>query len=280
MDHYCHDQNESFFLRLLGFKMRVRRFANYLICFVAFMIAASWLGIISSMRTDWLDETEVIDQQFAKMIQQASDRKSRELEIFEFPIEDAKFEQVIKLPWLETLILDQGVLTDSAVKRLNVFDKLRHLRLRMSPITDEGMRSISEVKSLWYLNLPHAECTSVGVEYLQSLPSLRQLRLGSPELGNEVAESISKIESLRSVHLIGVPIDDEGAKILASLPNLQSLYLDDSEVSEEGWEWLFNEAPHLHIHVNQKHHDRDPEPHEHGSELGSCRMVMKVNAYS
>ena len=53
---------------------------------------------------------------------------------------------------------------------------------------------------------------------------------------------IAELSSLRSLHLIGIPITDEGLKILARMPRLQSLYLDDSMVTEDGWEWLFEEA--------------------------------------
>lgn len=245
--------------------MIARRLISLSICLLAFLLAARWIGTAASIKESLLDGATVVldDQDFRGMIQNILEAKSTELEITKFPIDDSEFNEVLKLDWLETLIIDKGILTDRSIERLPSFKNLRHLRLRLSPITDEGMKSISNVKSLWYLNLPHAKCSSKGVAYLQALPSLRQLRLGSSELSNGVAEQIATLHSLRSLHLIGVPIDDDGLKLIAALPNLQSLYLDDSKVTEDGWEWLFNKASHLHVHVNQNHHDRDAQSHDH-----------------
>lgn len=168
-----------------------------------------------------------------------------------------------EMDWLETLILDQGVVTDESMKAIAALPNLGHLRLRLSPISDAGLKRLTGCENLWLLNLPHANCTAEGVASLASLPRLRQLRLGCPNLGNDVTRAIASITTLRSVHLIGVPVTDEGLRTLATMPHLESLYLDDSAVTAAGWEWLFREQPHLHVHVNQRHLDRDPKAHTH-----------------
>ncbi len=247
--------------------MQVRRFLTFTAALLAFLIGMVWMNRLASMKID-LEKSASINrnsEQFSSTVQLAIQEKWAELEIVDTEIDDSTFNQILELPWLETLIVDEGVLTDLSAEKLKSFERLRHLRLRMSPISDEGMMHISQIESLWYLNIPHAQCSEVGVSYLQKLPALRQLRLSSPDLGNAVANEIAAITTLRSLHLIGVPITDQGLRVIATLPNLQSLYLDDSMVSEDGWEWLFEEAPHLHVHVNQKHHDRDVDSHDHDS---------------
>lgn len=167
------------------------------------------------------------------------------------------------LPRVDTVLVDQGVVTDDGLAKIAELPDLAHLRLRLSPITDDGVGVLASCEKLWLLNLPHSRLTTRGVSKLQDFPRLKQLRLGSPELKNECCRAIAKIRSLRGLHLIGVPVTDEGLKLLTTLPHLESLYLDDSAVTDSGWLWLFRNHSHLHVHVNQRHHDRDPHAHQH-----------------
>ncbi|MFG0287068.1 MAG: transcriptional regulator [Rhodopirellula sp. JB044] len=168
-----------------------------------------------------------------------------------------------KFARLDTVLIDQGVVTDKGLDIIAQLPDLEHLRLRLSPVTDEGIVSLTASKKLWLLNLPHSRITTEGVRKLQKLPKLKQLRLGSPRLSNECCRAIAELKTLRGLHLIGVPVTDDGLKTLTTLPRLESLYLDDSAVTETGWSWLFRNHPQLHVHVNQEHHDRDPHAHVH-----------------
>lgn len=201
--------------------------------------------------------------QFDGMCLEVEAEKLDKLHVTEFEVDDAMVQRMVDLDTLETVIFDQGAVSDEALVVLSALPRLRHLRLRLSPITDEGLKSLAQCESLWFVNLPHARCTADGVAALSQLPRLRQLRLGAPDLGNEVTDAIAKIETLRGIHLIGAAITDEGLKELAAMPNLESLYLDDVKVTEAGWEWLFRNYPQLHVHINQVHHDRDPKRHIH-----------------
>jgi hypothetical protein len=170
---------------------------------------------------------------------------------------------VTELPKLDTVLIDEGVITDEGMKTIAKIPELRHLRLRLSPITDEGLKPLLGSESLWFLNLPHSRLTEKGIRSLAALPKLRQLRVGSTLLGNDLGRALLEVKSLRGLHLIGVPLGDEGLKVVVELPHLESLYLDDSAVTEAGWEWLFQNHPQLHVHINQRHHDRDPHYHKH-----------------
>lgn len=203
------------------------------------------------------------DVRFDKLYQAALDDDDTTFHVAGFPVDDSMMPRIGELKMLDTLIIDQGIVTDDMIDSVAQLTKLRHLRMRLSPIGDAGLRELTKCKELWFLNLPHSSCTAEGVAELKSLEKLRQLRLGSKELDNQVTNSLTQIRSLRGLHLIGVPITDEGLKKIAALPLLESLYLDDSAVTQAGWEWLFREYPHLHVHIDQYHHDRDPKTHDH-----------------
>ncbi|MEO1525835.1 MAG: hypothetical protein AAFX06_10385 [Planctomycetota bacterium] len=163
--------------------------------------------------------------------------------------------------WLETLIVDSGVVGDRGAAAIVRLPSLIHLRLRESPLTDDGMRLLATCESLRVLNLPQCGATAEGVRALSELPKLRNLRIGGTALGRDTAAALASIKTLRQIHLIGVPIDDEGLKLVANLPNLESLYVDDGSVSPAGWDWLFETYPDLHVHVNQQHLDRQQDHH-------------------
>ncbi|TWT95070.1 leucine-rich repeat domain-containing protein [Neorhodopirellula pilleata] len=166
-------------------------------------------------------------------------------------------------PKVDTVLIDQGIVTGEGLARIAELPDLEHVRLRLSPITDENLKPLLQCRELWLINLPHSELTNEGIRSLAEIPKLKQLRLGSKNLTNDCCRAIAELTKLRGLHLIGVPVTDDGVKVLAELPHLESLYLDDSAVTDAGWEWVFRNHPELHIHINQKHHDRDPQSHQH-----------------
>lgn len=166
-------------------------------------------------------------------------------------------------PKLDTVLIDQGIVTRAGLAKIAELPGLEHLRLRLSPIVDEDLEPLLGCKDLWLLNLPHSQLSKDGIVALARLPKLKQLRIGSDRLTNDCCRAIAKLQNLRGLHLIGVPITDDGVKVLSELPHLESLYMDDSAVTDSGWDWVFRNHPQLHVHVNQTHHDRDPQSHAH-----------------
>ncbi len=212
-------------------------------------------------------EHDEVEQDFADQVASVEAGESTRLQFEDVAITDQILLDlpVQSLTSLDTVIADQGVVTDEGLAVLARLPGLEQLRLRHSPITDAGAATLADCEKLWLINLPQSRLSSTGVESFQKLTSLTQLRLGSAELGNECCQAIAKLTSLRGLHLIGVPVTDAGLQVLATLPRLESLYLDDSTVTEDGWDWLFQHHPHLHVHVNQQHHDRDPHAHPHAT---------------
>ena len=236
---------------------------------IACLLTAIFVGIVLWSRGFFEDPsrrqvlTIAPEALFEQLCDEVHELQLNKLHVSQFSVDDQLVSKIGHLDSIETLILDEGVVTDESIETIAGLPRLQHLRLRLSPISDRGLKLLSEAESLWYLNLPHAECTSEGIAALANLPRLRQLRLGSPNLSNEVTREIAKLDSLRGIHLIGVAVTDEGLKTLAAMPHLESIYLDDSAVTEAGWDWLFEEYPHLHVHIDQAHHDRDPKAHRH-----------------
>ncbi|TWU02467.1 leucine-rich repeat domain-containing protein [Stieleria varia] len=221
-------------------------------------------GTDNTPSADVRTESEPVEVTWQAVLNRVADESAETLQVSNFAIDDTSVQSLRDgFGFVETVIIDEGVITDDGVDAIADLPALRHLRLRKSPISDVGFKRLAECSSLMILNLPDAVCTPEGVATLAALPDLRQLRLGSDALTRETAAAVASIGSLRSVHLIGVPIDDEGLKQIAALPKLQSLYLDDSDVTPDGWEWLFQNHADLHVHVDQHHHDRDPSPHPH-----------------
>lgn len=208
---------------------------------------------------------DVVQASFADQVASVQAGESTRLEFKSIAITDQMLLDlpVSSLASLDTVIADRGVVSDEGLAVLARLPGLEQLRLRHSPITDAGAATLAQCENLWLINLPQSRLSNTGVESFEKLTELTQLRLGSPELDNECCQAIAKLTSLRGLHLIGVPVTDAGLRILATLPHLDSLYLDDSAVTDEGWDWLFEHHPHLHVHVDQQHHDRDPRGHAH-----------------
>ncbi|MFK8113301.1 MAG: hypothetical protein AB8B91_13920 [Rubripirellula sp.] len=253
----------------LSNQRQIRRRRHRLIG-IATGLAVLLVGILLWSGGYFSSEEEVVevltiapDRLFEQLCADVRKNQAKKFHVTGFKVSDSMMSEIADLDWVETFIIDQGELSGQSMETIAKLSSLQHLRLRLSPVDDAGMEALSKCKSLWYLNLPHAECTSKGVAALRNLPRLRQLRLGSKNLNNDVTREIAAIGSLRGIHLIGVPVTDEGLKTLAVMPHLESLYLDDSAVTEAGWDWLFQEHPHLHVHINQSHHDRDPKHHAH-----------------
>lgn len=184
--------------------------------------------------------------------------------IKEHSVSDEDIAPLEGLPGVRVVMLDQGLISDDGMKILATLPDLMHLRVRLSIISDEGLAYLQGCENLRILNLPNCYLTDQGINSLRQLPRLRQLRIGGDSV-TELSYSIATLDRIHALHLINVPVTDEGLKAIAAMPRLESLYLDASQVTEEGWQWLFDHHPELHVHIDQHHHDQDPQYHQHSS---------------
>lgn len=193
----------------------------------------------------------------ARLVQAGEDS----LRLHDFSPTADQLETLASIERLKILRIDGGSLTPEAGQVLASMPHLEQLHFRSVSLDDATLDAISESETIWLLNITGAMLSTDSISRLANMPKLDHLRLSLTESGNRYVEPIVGIKRLRALHLIGFTINNQSLKRLVSLPNLESLYLDDSNVTDEGWDWLFENKPYLHVHINQKHHDRDPQKH-------------------
>lgn len=200
---------------------------------------------------------------FQAALTQLVDSGGDTIRLDDIELGDHHVETLAQVERLRVIRASGGRLTSAAGRQLAKMPHLEQLHLRQVELDDATLDEIARSESIWLLNLVGAKVSPEAVERLAEMRRLRQLRLAIPAGDNRYAAAVSSIEGLRAVHLIGIGVTSEGLKRLASLPHLESLYLDDALVPDSGWLWLFENHPHLHVHINQRHHDRDPQWHQH-----------------
>lgn len=202
-----------------------------------------------------------LEQVFAAAIEQLVRSGGDTVRLDRFDATDEHVAVLANIERLRVVRIDGGKLTVAAAEHFAAMPHLEQLHLRNVALDDAFIEALVASRSLWLLNVAAAEISPAAVERLAEMPQLRQLRLAVPGGDNGFAAAVAAIRTLRSVHLIGIAVTDAGLQELATLPQLQSLYLDDTEISDQGWVWLFENRPGLHVHIDQKHHDRDPQRH-------------------
>ena len=200
---------------------------------------------------------------FATALAYLVDHGGDTIRLDDFAATAEHFKTLAAVERLRVIRVEGGELNASAAAALAAMPHLEQLHLRGVAIDDAALRSLSGSQSVWLLNLAGEELrlSAAAISELGQMPRLHQLRLAIPSGDRQIAAAVADIERLRSVHLIGIAVDDEGLRSLARLPELESLYLDDAMVSDQGWLWLFDNRPGLHVHIDQRHHDRDPQSH-------------------
>lgn len=199
----------------------------------------------------------------AEQWDQVAARKADGIFLVERAIGDADLDRLSEGELLKTLVVDEGKLTDEGCARIALQSGLVHLRLRHSPITDAGLKHLLTCQQLEILNLPQSQVSDEGIALLSRFPKLRFLRIGSPGITAQGLKHLKEVPSLAQIHLIDIDVTDAGLDELASIPKLQSLYIDGATFSDEAVSRLFDKHPKLHVHFDQRHHDRDPNRHDH-----------------
>jgi hypothetical protein len=200
-------------------------------------------------------------ERFAEIIKALPSSEETEVRIDDFKLDDEMLKQLVAIDRLTILQVECEDVSIETLVLLAKMPKLEQLHLRGIKIDDERLAILATSETIWLLNLPNADITPESIQKLDTMPALRNLRLGIQGGDNRHGRAVSTLARLRVVHLIGVGVTDEGLQSLARMPLLESLYLDGAAVTEQGWSWLFQNNPQLHVHINQKHHDNDPQKH-------------------
>jgi hypothetical protein len=202
-------------------------------------------------------ERQAFQTALAQLVQSSDDA----IRLYDFSPTIEQLETLACVERLKILRIDAGSLPPQAGEILASMPHLEQLHFRNVSLDDATLEAIAKSQTIWLLNISGAKLSPDAIGRLADMPKLRQLRLAMENGGNRYTQAIANIKKLRALHLIGFGVNNQGLKLLADLPNLESLYIDDSHINDEGWQWLFENRPHLHVHIDQKHHDRDPQKH-------------------
>lgn len=137
------------------------------------------------------------------------------------------YQYVFENDELVTLILNNGNVTDNAVKGLGELSDLRRLVLYDTSISNATLPAIGRLRKLEELNLTSVEkVDSDGIEALAHHPSLRHLVLSDTAVDDRAIKTLATLEKLRYLELIGTGVTESGLPALAKLKNLKTVYVD------------------------------------------------------
>ncbi len=255
-------------LRMLSRRLRPRHRVILVAIVILMMLLVTWL-VVTLISTDDVavvepatlpsasPERHAFQAALVHLVQSGDDT----IRLYDFSPASDQLETLASVERLKIIRIDAGTLTPQAGEVLASMPHLEQLHFRGVSMDDATLDAISKSQTIWLLNISGEMLSPDAIGRLADMPKLRQLRLAMKNGGNRHTQSIAKITKLRALHLIGLGVNNQSLKQLADLPNLESLYIDDSNVNDEGWQWLFENKPHLHVHIDQKHHDRDPQNH-------------------
>ena len=228
---------------------------------------ASWESSATAPPEELANSAPVdIELDFLEQLTAVREQRSNSIRVTTREITDREFSSLTDLSGLQTLILNQGRVSDESLVVCHSLTSLEHLRLRKSPVTDQGITHLAAHPTLKIVNLPQADLTDQGLKILSELPHLEYLRLASPQVTDQGLSHLTRLSTLRFLHLIEVNLTDTGLEHVARMEQLESFYLDGSQVTEQGLTTLIKARPDLHLHRNQQHLDHDPQKHPHPEE--------------
>lgn len=133
-------------------------------------------------------------------------------------------------------------ITNTGLKVIANFNKLKYLDLRSNPVTDEGLGILEACDSLETLSLDGTQVTGEGLANLLMLPNLKTVSFGAYENGAPVDDEgmkvLGQLRQLTNLSLSGTKVTDAGMRHISGLKNLESLSLSFTDISENGLAYL------------------------------------------
>jgi internalin A len=157
---------------------------------------------------------------------------------------DRQFEQIIRLPKLDSLSLDGCNITNEMLARIsnikNLQPKLRLLSLENTKITDKGLGYLNNFKKLKWLYLDQSDITDDGILHLKGLSELNLLSLKETKITDSGLMALKYFPKIYELRLRQTKITDAGIVHLKSLPHLEILDLGETDITDEGLKDLDN----------------------------------------
>ena len=221
------------------------------------------LGMINGAPAARL-ELDVSGESFARC------KMLRNLGVYHCTFSDDHLGGVKSLHWLETLLLNDTVVTaaglDAAVmpglsallivdhyrtyghmSSLEKWGGLRELSLERVGLIDEHLDGIASLKNLQILRLPYSDIFRRPFDGLAQLPDLSWLDLARTRVNDTTIESIGELLSLQRLDLSATAVTDAGLASLSGLRTLERLHLGNCDITDDGLARIVEQHPYLRV---------------------------------
>ena len=145
------------------------------------------------------------------------------------------------------IFLKGNQIHDNNLKELVSLPHLTLISIDQCPITDQGVKEIAKVQTLESLNLFFCDnITDVSLEYLGTAKSLEDLDIStnSKQLTGRSIHCLSELPNLEKLSLYScVGVSDDAVESLSLLKHLVNLDIRGTLISKEGAKRLCSELP-------------------------------------
>lgn len=133
--------------------------------------------------------------------------------------DDSNTQKILHLSGLSSLQLWETKITDSTLRLISNFPKLRVLGVDTTKITDDGLLYLAELPSLESLSLYCNDINGNGLSYLTKL-KLKNLDIGWTEVDDDSIEFLKQIKTLKYLRIYNTKIREDGFfELKNSLPD-------------------------------------------------------------
>ena len=118
-------------------------------------------------------------------------------------------QSLAELPWLRSLSLFSGAITDGHAAHLAPLRSLRELALFSPRLQGTGLEKLAALPNLQYLRFGGSGIRGQNLRYLPKCASLRKLFIGDSRLADADLAPVGRIARLEDLELDGVPVSDQ-----------------------------------------------------------------------
>jgi hypothetical protein len=155
---------------------------------------------------------------------------------------DSDFENLLGLPELATLTLQNVPLTDAGMVRVGRLKHLKTLRLQNTLVSDEGLKQLQGLVNLETFAFHSSVSNGSGLRHLKTSFRMRSIAASGSQISDRgIADAISglkELDRLESLELDDTGISDETLRNLAQLRSLVKLSLRKTNITDSGLEIL------------------------------------------
>lgn len=146
-----------------------------------------------------IDASTATPSHVIKILRQAAKCRLRYFELLLHHATDELAAEVGRISTLETLRIEDGILTDVGVSRLAGLRKLEMLMIRNCPVSNASLSIIAQFEQLEGLSLEGTRLSGADFGPLLKLPQLQCLNLSRTDIKDEALDLLLKHPTIRDV---------------------------------------------------------------------------------